>query len=87
MGKLIINLVIIIMLTMIVLLLSFMILTKQNITYTNDVSCEELREAVLLDYVILEKRIENKFFIWEWEGEDKAFIFQQKGYYMEKCLE
>jgi len=68
-----------------ILLLLF--LTKQNKELSTNLSCEQLRECVELDYFCVDRFVENNLFGIKWSFSDKAFISDQKDYYKINCIE
>ena len=69
-----------------VLFLVSLFFIHQTKTSSTDLNCEEIRECILLSYSCLDRHIENRYFVWEWEFDDKAFLTTQKDYYYDECM-
>ncbi len=73
------------LIVMIVLFL-FVIIVKQEKTYSTDYDCSQLRDCVLADINCLDRHITNDFLGLKWDSKDKAFLMHQKEYYKNKCM-
>jgi hypothetical protein len=67
--------------------LIFIIVCSQNQerAIVNDITCEELRECILLDYICIQEHIDNRFLTFEWDFTNKVSRVEQVEIYYNKC--
>ena len=59
---------------------------NQEITYDTSLSCNKLKECILLDIRCLDMHIKYTFFMFKWEFDGKASFSSQRKYYIENCM-
>lgn len=63
-----------------------LIFGEQEITCNHNISCEEIRDCILLDLNCFDVHVYNKLFFIEWEFEQRANTNNQKMIYKKNCL-